>query len=233
MKALIIIAHPEPQSMNHSMMNVMVERLKFHGWTVEISDLYAEDFTMSPSPSDFNQLKNPLRFSLAHEQLNASLTSNYQREIQDQQRRLKEADLVIFQFPLWWYSIPAILKGWVERVLGNGFAYDDEHVFENGLLKGKRAMLSLTTGATNEELIADSQYTGSIEQMLKPFIGGVLKFCGIDWVTTFLAPAVSRMNNNDVKQMFKNLSLEIDQVVSGYPGGSSTELSKATAIEMI
>lgn len=233
MKALIIIAHPEPQSMNHSMMKVMVERLRFHGWTVEISDLYADAFTMAPSLRDFRQLRNPLKFSLVDEQLNASLSDSYQQEIQDQQRQVKEADLIIFQFPFWWYSVPAILKGWVERVLGNGFAYDDEHMFENGLLKGKRAMLSLTTGASIDELIADSQYTGTIEQMLKPFIGGVLKFCGIDSVTTFIAPAVSRMNNKDVEKMFNHLRLKIDHVVHSCPSAISIEPSKTFVIERI
>jgi len=233
MKALIVIAHPEPLSMNHSMMAVMIEQLMLHGWSVEISDLYADGFIMAPSTADFSRRSNPLRFSLAHEQRNASVSNSYHQEILSQQNVVKDADLIIFQFPLWWYSVPAILKGWVERVLGNGFAYDDEHMFENGLLKGKRAMLSLTTGATREELIADSNYTGSIEQMLKPFIGGVLKFCGINLAATFIAPAVSRMNKNDIENMFKSLRLEIDRVVTNYPNENSIESSHKSLFETI
>lgn len=71
--------------------------------------------------------------------------------------------------------MPAVLKGSADRVLTHGFAYTDEEVFDTGLLRGKRAMLSITTGGTEEELQADSCYTGTVEEFLKPFSGGVLR----------------------------------------------------------
>lgn len=221
MNVLIVIAHPEPQSMNHAMLAVMRERFELHGWTVSVSDLYASRFRATPSPADFAVLHNPERFSLAHEQRHAHATRRFRTDILYQQDRVRNADLVVFQFPLWWYAVPAILKGWAERVLSNGFAYDDEHMFENGLLKGKRTMLSLTTGATRAELAEDSHYTGTVEQFLQPFMGGVLTFCGMDVAEPFIAYAVSRMGEVERRDMFDALRARIDALVTNAGPASS------------
>lgn len=79
-------------------------------------------------------------------------------------------------------------------MLTHGFAYTDEHLFERGLLAGKRAMLSVTTGGTEAELAADSRHTGTVDQILKPFTGGVLAFVGMTVLPPFLTYAVGAMD---------------------------------------
>lgn len=222
MNVLIVVAHPERQSLNHAMGEVMRERFASRGWTVTVVDLYAQRFHATPSPADFRSLHNPDRFSLAHEQRHAAKRNAYRVDILQQQEKVQRADFIIFQFPLWWYAVPAILKGWVERILGNGFAYDDSHMFENGLLKGKRAMLSLTTGGTRAELDEDSVYTGTVEEFLRAFSGGVLAFCGIQPDPPFIAYAVSKMNDEERRQMFDSLRARIDGVVASFPATAAS-----------
>jgi NAD(P)H dehydrogenase (quinone) len=74
---------------------------------------------------------------------------------------------VIFQFPMWWFSMPAMLKGWVERVLSRGFAYSSGCKYETGHLKGKHATLSLTTG-TASTLYTPNGIDGDLHHIRKP-----------------------------------------------------------------
>jgi len=223
MNVLIVVAHPEPQSMNHTIASIMRDRFTSHGWDVVISDLYAERFRVAPSPSDFRVLHNPERFSLAHEQRHAQNNNAYRHDILLEQERIRAADLIVFQFPLWWYAVPSILKGWAERVLSNGFAYDDVHMFDTGLLKGKRAMLSLTTGGTRSELEADQEHTGTVEQFLKPFAGGVLEFCGMSVEEPIVAYAVSQMSTAQRQVFFNAVRNRIDRIVEKTNAGTLYE----------
>lgn len=223
MNILIVIAHPEPQSMNHAIAGVMRDRFKSHGWNVVESDLYAQRFPAAPSPTDFTVLHSPDRFSLAHEQRYAQKNKTYRKDILLEQDRIRDADLIVFQFPLWWYAVPSILKGWAERVLSNGFAYDDDHMFDTGLLKGKRAMLSLTTGGTRSELDADQDHTGTVEQFLKPFTGGVLEFCGMSVEDPIIMYAVSQMSTAQRQSFFDTVRDRVDHLVKTMNAGSGME----------
>lgn len=192
MNVLIIYAHPEPLSMNAALKNATVQTLRSYGADVEVSDLYAQGFNAVAGRNDFLNMRNPEHLGYVHEQRHAAEARAYASDILAEQKKISAADLLIFQFPLWWYSVPAILKGWADRVLTYGFAYTDENIFENGLLRGKQAMLSITTGGTAEELNADSRYTGTVDEFLKPFSGGVLRFVGLEVLPPFIAYAVSQ-----------------------------------------
>ena len=54
--------------------------------------------------------------------------------------------MMIWQFPLWWFSVPAILNGWIDRVFAMGRVYGQDRIYQNGVFKGKKALLSFTTG---------------------------------------------------------------------------------------
>lgn len=230
MNVLIVYAHPEPLSMSHALLQAARERFEAGGWQVEVSDLYAEGFNPVPSRNDFLSLRYPARFSLAHEQAHAQATRNYSADILREQDRVARADLIVFQFPLWWYAVPAILKGWAERVLGKQFAYGDQNMFDNGLLKGKKAVLSMTTGGTRDELDADRHRTGTVEQFLKPFTGGVLEFCGIEVLKPFVAYAVGGMDAVERQQELVRLRRHMGQVMDGmHPAHGRADVAGAGA----
>jgi putative NADPH-quinone reductase len=188
MHALIVFVHPEPRSFNGALKNIALDTLTDLGWTVEISDLYAEGFNPAAGPGDVRAVQAADRsFSLMRAQRLAATTGGYTEQIEREQHRLARADLVIFQFPIWWYSVPAMLKGWFDRVLTHGFAYDDENLFEDGFLRGKRALVSLTTGGSADELHADADRTGTPEDWLRAVQGGTLGFVGMQVLPPFIA----------------------------------------------
>jgi NAD(P)H dehydrogenase (quinone) len=96
------------------------------------------------------------------------------------------ADLIIFQFPIWWSNFPAILKGWIDRVFYNGFAFNlaRMQIYEQGLLKGKKAMLSFTTGAT-KDLYSEGGPHGDFEQILNYFQHVLIEFVGMEALPYF------------------------------------------------
>jgi NAD(P)H dehydrogenase (quinone) len=123
------------------------------GHKVKVSDLYAMNFKAIADHDDFQQRGNEEFIKYQIEQGHASKTSGFSPDIQEEQEKLLWADFVIFQFPLWWYSVPAILKGWFDRVFASGFVYGKEiGRYDSGGLRGRRAMLSTTTGSPEHHI---------------------------------------------------------------------------------
>ncbi len=147
MNALIVYAHPEPQSFGAGMLSVAMDALTDAGHTVVVSDLYAESFSAAAGPEDFIDRLDPDTLNLGAEQEHAAKNECFAGDIQREIDRLFAADLLILQLPLWWYSVPAIMKGWIDRVFAYGVTYDFGRTWDRGIMQGKRAMLAFTTGA--------------------------------------------------------------------------------------
>uniref|UniRef100_A0A7J8CJY6 NAD(P)H dehydrogenase [quinone] 1 n=1 Tax=Rousettus aegyptiacus TaxID=9407 RepID=A0A7J8CJY6_ROUAE len=132
-KALIVLAHAEKTSFNYAMKDAAVETLKKKGWVVTVSDLYAMNFNPIISRKDITgTLKDPENFQYAPETVLAYKNGCLSPDIVAEQKKLEAADLVIFQFPLHWFGVPAILKGWFERVLIGEFAYTYAAMYDKG-----------------------------------------------------------------------------------------------------
>ncbi len=147
MNTLIVLCHPEQASFNAGMKNVAFETMVGKGHSVEVSDLYHEGFDPVEKADHYLSRKDTTHFSPLSEQRHAGEENNLPSEIEREIERLERADLVIFQFPLWWHDVPAILKGWFDRVFVNGKLYTSTMRYDRGYFAGKRAICSVTTGA--------------------------------------------------------------------------------------
>jgi NAD(P)H dehydrogenase (quinone) len=186
MNALIVYAHPEPRSFNASMRDVSITALREAGHDVVVSDLYAMKFNPAGGPRDFDERADASFFRYQREQRNACANGGFAREVAAEIDKVVRADVVILQFPLWWYSLPAILKGWVDRVFAMGFAYDVGRAHEAGPLRGKRAMVSLTTGGPAASF-AHGARNQPIDDVLYHIQYGMLHFAGMDVLPPFVA----------------------------------------------
>jgi len=186
MKVLIVFAHEEPHSFNAAMKNLAVETLEKAGHEVAVSDLYAMKFKAVADGEDFLERRDRHFLKRQMEEKAAAELGTLAHDILEEQRKLKDCDLLILQFPLWWFSMPAILKGWVDRVMTMGFAYGGGSWYDQGGLKGKRAMLAVTTGGP-EAGYSPRGINGSIEDVLFPIQHGILFFCGFEVLRPFLA----------------------------------------------
>ena len=195
MKVLVVLAHPEAQSFNGALFNTAVETLQAQGHEVVTSDLYRMCFDPVSNRGNFLAASDPDYLKLQLEEMHASATSGFAPELAVEQAKVAAADLMLWQFPLWWFGLPAILKGWVDRVFAMGWAYGQGRVYEHGVVRGKRALLSLTTGGPREAYAPDG-FNGDLQAILRPIQRGVLEFTGfsvlrpeVHWQPVRVTPA--------------------------------------------
>lgn len=199
MNVLLVFAHPEPRSLNGALRDVAVEELKAQGHEVCISDLYAERWKSAVDRADFPELSPDERLIPILASKKAFETDTLTEDVKAEIDKLLWADVLILQFPLWWFSMPAILKGWVDRVFAYGFAYGvGEHSerrwgdrYGEGTMAGKRAMLIVTAGGWAEHY-SPRGVNGAIDDLLFPINHGILYYPGYDVLPHFVVFRVDR-----------------------------------------
>jgi NAD(P)H dehydrogenase (quinone) len=199
MKVLIVYAHPEPQSFNGALLKIAVDTLTSRGHEVQVSDLYAMGFDPVAGRHDFTSVADPDFFKYQAEQVYASEHQSFSDMISAEQSKVEWADFIIFQFPLWWFSLPAILKGWVDRVFAMGFAYGGgKGTYKTGPFKGKRSMLVLSTGGP-EIAYGEGARNGDLNSILFPIQHGILYFTGMEVLPPFVVWAPARLDETERK----------------------------------
>lgn len=194
MRVLIVYAHPEPRSFVGALRDEASVTLARAGHEVAVSDLYAMRFDAAGGPQDFRELASPGRFGYQREQMKAAADGGFVPEVGREIAKVRDAELLLFVFPLWWFGLPAILKGWVDRVFAMGFAYGRGQEHETGPLRGKTAMLALTTGSPAPAFTSNGK-NGSINALLFPVQYGMLHFVGMDVLPPFIAYGAARVDD--------------------------------------
>lgn len=163
----IVHAHPEPGSYNGALTRAAETVLKCRGGTVTKNDLYRSAFDPAERGAHYANRVQPDRFAPLAEQRHAWKTDTLPDDVASEVGNLERADLVILQFPLWWHGAPAILKGWMDRVFVSGGLYTSQKRYGTGHFKGRRAIVSVTTGAPRAAFGPGSR-GGDFETMLWP-----------------------------------------------------------------
>ncbi len=224
MNVLIVYAHPEPQSLNGALKDFAVQRLQDAGHQVQVSDLYAMQWKAPLDAADVIERHADAPFHPSLDSKHAFENNLQSPDIAREQEKLRWADAVILQFPLWWFSMPAILKGWVERVYAYGFAYGvGEHSdvrwgdrYGEGSLAGKRAMLMVTTGGWASHYSARG-INGPIDDVLFPIHHGILYYPGFDVLPPFLVYRTGKMDAARYQATTEALGQRLDDLFTTAP----------------
>ncbi|RNB87662.1 flavodoxin family protein [Brevibacillus fluminis] len=154
MNHLIIYAHPRKKSFNHAILDTVTESCRQEGHEVVVRDLYSIGFQPALGPSE--------------------MLGGVEEDVVQEQTYVSWADHVVFIYPLWWAGMPAILKGYIDRVFSYGFAYKYVNGVQTRLLAGKRATLIHTQNKSQEEYEANG-----IENAMNLTIDkAILEYCG-------------------------------------------------------
>lgn len=196
MNVLIVYAHPEPTSFTAAMKDAARDALEAAGHHVEVSDLHAEGFNPVAGRHDFTTVADGSRFHYQSEQLHAAKAGGYSADLAREQARLYKADFIVFAFPIWWGGLPAIMKGWFDRVCAYGVAYADGKRYKNGYFLGRRALMGISTGGTRERF-SDGDAYGDIKRVLYPVNRCMLEYLGLDVLDPFVAYAAPRVEQAD------------------------------------
>ena len=213
MNVLYLYAHQEPESFNAAMKDTAVAAFEEKGDNVSVSDLYAMNFKPVLDENDFQNRKNPDKFNPFVEQLHANKTDSFAPDIKEEMNKVNWADMLIFQFPLYFTGFPAIMKGWIDRVLTPGFAFNPltNSAYDTGLLKGKKAMLVTTAGADKDWYTSGGMH-GDIHELLKNITHCTLEFVGLEVLpkhVVYGASSLSEEDGNKELEKYKELILSL------------------------
>ena len=161
MKAVIIYTHPWNKSYNFAILQILIEGLAQKGHTIDLIDLYKEKFDPVLSKKELSYY---------------SQGKLVDQKIGEYQKRIEQADHIFFIFPVWWYDVPAILKGFLDRVLLKNWAYEYSPA---GIPKGKLGFIKKATVITTMKSPGWYYWLMYGNSIRNSFIKGTLKFCGI------------------------------------------------------
>jgi NAD(P)H dehydrogenase (quinone) len=196
MRIFIVHAHHEPASFNGALTNEAVTSLRAAGHDVLVSDLYAMSFDPVSDRRNFATIGDPKYLKQQNEESFASEHDGFVPELQAEMDKLVWCDALILQFPLWWLGLPAVLKGWVDRVFAAGRAYGGGRYFNKGVFSSKRAMCSVTVGGSADAYSNVGAY-GPMAPILFPINHGILGFVGFTVVEPFVVHAPARMGADE------------------------------------
>ncbi len=155
MKILLVFCHPRRDSFTGAVADAFADAAGKAGHEIEFADLYAENFDprlYEPDEPDWD-----------------NTDKKYSTEVQAEMARIKRSDAIVFVCPIWWWSMPAMLKGWIDRVWNLGFAYGTAKVpLSHGLMIG--------TAAAPADAFAKRGYDTAIDAQVDT---GIMNYCGI------------------------------------------------------
>jgi NAD(P)H dehydrogenase (quinone) len=167
--------------------------------------------------TDFKAITNTDFFKYQAEQLNASQNNLFEDDLKLEMEKLEWCNTLIFNFPLWWFGLPAIMKGWVDRVFAMGFAYGGgKGVYDTGVFKHKRAFVIMTTGGPKESYGFNSK-NGNINTILFPIHHGIFYFTGMTVLPPFISWSPARITDAERQNNLEELKEYLDNLDSMEP----------------
>jgi len=160
MHILIVLAHPNQQSFSHAVAQQVIDGANSKGHSIKLLDLYQTDFSPVLTTRDLEQFSGV----------------KMPNDVLEHQRIVEEADALFFIFPVWWYGMPAMMKGWLDRVWSAGWAYDWKHDPEGSILDRRPCTVLALTGASSNQLDRWS-YDKQLQHLWRY---GVFGYCGFE-----------------------------------------------------
>lgn len=186
MNVLIVHAHHEPTSFSSALCRTAATALRAAGHEVRVSDLYEMGFDPVSDRRNFTTSFDPVRLDQQAEERHASRTGGFAPGLEREMERLLWCDLLVFSFPLWWLGMPAILKGWVDRVFALGVAYGGGRYFSTGALRPRQAMCIVTVGGGTRDYDGSGKYA-PMADVLYPVHRGIFEFTGLEVIDPFVS----------------------------------------------
>jgi NAD(P)H dehydrogenase (quinone) len=200
MNILLVSAHDDTKSFVAALHNTALGVLERGTHKVVVSDLYAQQFNPVASGIDFKTSSGTHANYMFEQQRAMNTGSGFSPDLDGEMQKVKDADLIVIHFPLWWGGTPAILKGWFERVFAMGFAWNSENKYEKGLLRGKKVLITVSAGDPSSFYTPEGMHHATIEQHLYGLTHGTLAYCGLDVLKPFIIANVTAASQDELEQ---------------------------------
>ncbi|MDY7545107.1 NAD(P)H-dependent oxidoreductase [Glaciimonas sp. CA11.2] len=207
-KVHVVYCHPEPKSFVGSMRDTVCHALSESGWQVTLSDLHASQFNPVASAADFGQRERSDHLVYSLEQRHGWQHKTIAKDIAAEVEKIVDAELLVLVFPLFWYSMPAQLKGWVDRVFLSGTFFGGRRIYDQGGMVGKRAMVVTSLGGQSH-MFGPEAIHGELNGMLRHLLQGTLGYVGFDVCEPFYAHHVPYVDDQARGAMLDQLDREM------------------------
>jgi len=229
MNILIVHSHYEPQSFTTAMKDEAVRTLEAAGHKVVVSDLYAMQFNPVASKADFADPVNPDYTVYSLEQRRGWETGMIAADIRQEVEKLLACDLLIFSFPVFWFSMPAMLKGWVDRILLSGVTFGGRRFYDQGGLRGKRALMAATIGG-REHMFGEGAIHGPFENLFSPLLRGTFGYVGMSVLKPFVGWHVPYIDDAARRAILDSYSSRLADIFDETPLDIYPSLSEFDAV---
>lgn len=216
MKVLMVYAHQDTTSFGSAMHNRALSFFEKRGDTVVISDLYGSGFHAVAAKWDFVTSGGPHQNYMFEQKRTAdnASTGGFAEDIKQEVARLRDAELIIFEFPIWWSAPPAIMKGWFDKVFALGIAWDGTHRYGTGLLRGKKALIITGAGDSESLYSAEGIHKASLTQHLYPLLHSTIAHAGIDVLKPYIAYNLTVAGEEERHELLDKLDAHVSAMVS-------------------
>jgi len=191
MKHLLIYAHPNPDSLNSYLKNVLVDYLQLNNQEIKVRDLYSIPF-------------NPI---LSLENIKGQRMGKVSEEIKIEQEFIEWAECITFIYPIWWTGLPAMVKGYIERVFSYGFAYTYDQGIQKGLLTDKYVTIINSYGKSYEEY----EKIGMNKALMLTSDKGIYSYCGLQIKEHLFFDKADRASKESVEVWAKEIKKSFEK----------------------
>lgn len=209
--AHIVYAHPESKSFVASMRDATQQALELNGWVTSVTNLSDLNFEPTAGAADFLSRANNDYLVYPLEQRQSYKSKTLSPDILAEVEAVKRADLLVLVFPIFWYSVPAQMKGWIDRVFLSGTFYGGTRFYDRGGMKGKHAMVVASLGG-RDYMFGPSSIHGDLKGMLRHLLQGTLGYVGYSVYEPFFAYHVPYVSNEERVSMLTRLHGEIERL---------------------
>jgi len=192
MKHLVVYSHPNPGSFCHAILETVINTLAAGKQGVVVRDLYALGFNPVLRADDFVGIQS----------------GNIPADIKTEQDHIAASDNLIVIHPIWWTGLPAMIKGYFDRVFSYGFAYSVDAGGIVKLLTGKKAVVFNTQGTPQQVY----EQTGMFEALKKTSDMGIYAFCGLEVVSHSFFGAVPYVKDETRKDYLSTVQKVIESL---------------------
>jgi NAD(P)H dehydrogenase (quinone) len=214
MNVLIISAHDDTKSFVAALHNTALGVFDRTTNSVMVSDLYAQGFNPVASNIDFKTNSNTHANYMFEQQRTVNTGGGFSPDIKAEMDKIKKADLIVIHFPLWWGGPPAILKGWFDRVLAMGFAWNSNNRYSKGLLRGKKVLLTVSVGDPDSYYSSEGMHKATVAQHLYGLTHSTLAFCGLDVMKPFIISNVTASSQDELENRIESYRTMLQKIDS-------------------
>jgi putative NADPH-quinone reductase len=229
MNIYAILVHPATSSLNHTLFKYAVDQFKSQGHKVKTLDLYRSKF--DPRSMENNLTARDFKIPGIREKIKSftdkwmlanslgQISSFTDNEI----KKLEQADVLYIQSPLWWWTMPSLLKAYIENVfvydkffkLNHVDGHDDDAIEETKFLSGKKVLLSFTTGGSKKFMESYFESEKNLTLHMKAMFG-LVGYEFIDPYFTWATMANTVLHENreeDISQLIGNFENYLTKVI--------------------